>query len=333
MQPYGNSRKVSHSVTIKSKDKITTCENTSLTHADNDWHPGTLYGYEAQTLALAGKTVGFIVDEGTEACQVFTRLVDSVLQGAQDYFTRGPGPEFTASAAMCASLGWPKGVMITKACTRVHKRTRKLVGRIENVLEYIREEKAPWVWLETSLSSHNHAHQNDQNDQGTQTDQAEQTDYSRHSILQLETWADTLAVGDAEYATHLFALVRRNHRRSRDFVEDLAALFAPFRQLNTINSERSRSLIEIFEGQIEAASHPSHFAKIEGLATELEGASAEDARAILHLVRRGFGTCRNYLDELKVIFGPLQQRSIEELELAIRIKTVFKAIDKETEVK
>jgi hypothetical protein len=67
------------------------------------------------------------------------------------------------------------------------------------------------------------------------------------------------------------------------------------------------------------------------LAVELDGKTAEDARAVLYLIRRGFGTCRDYLDKLKVIFGPLQQRCVEELERAIQIKTVFEAIDEEAE--
>ena len=323
------------------KDNNTTYEKALLTHVDNDWHPGTLWGYEAQTSASADKEVGFIVDEGTDAHQVFTRLVNSVFQGVQDYFTQGPNPEYTASAAMCASLGWPKGVIITKVCTRIRKRVRRRVDRIENVLEYVREDKAPWIWLDTSLAGRNesnHTNQADQNNQANQTDLAdqtnptEQTDYSCHPVLQLETWVGNLTNEDAGYAAHLFALLRHNHRRSRDFVEDLSALFAPFRRLNTINSERSRSLIEVFDDQTETASHPSHLAKIEGLASELDGMSAEDARAILHLVHRGFGTCRDYLDELKVIFAPLQQRSVEELERATQIKKVFEAIDKEAEV-
>lgn len=157
-------------------------------------------------------------------------------------------------------------------------------------------------------------------------------DYTDHSILQLEALADTLTEQDAEYATSLFNLLRRNHRRGHDFVQDLTALFAPFRQRNLINSERSRSLLETFEDQIEDSSHASHFERIEGMAADLDGEPAEDAKSILRLVRWGFGTCRDYMNELKVIFGPLQQRNTEELERAVQIKKVFEAIDKETEV-
>ena len=37
------------------------------------------------------------------------------------------------------------------------------------------------------------------------------------------------------------------------------------------------------------------------------------------------------MDELKVIFAPLQLRNAEELERAAQIKKVFEAIDKEAE--
>ena len=88
----------------------------------------------------------------------------------------------------------------------------------------------------------------------------------------------------------------------------------------------------VFEGQTEVSSHASHFERIESFTTELDETSAADAEALLYLVRRGFGTCRDYMDELRVIFGPLQQRSVEELERAIQIKKVSEAIDKETGV-
>ena len=276
------------------------------------------------------------MDEGTDAHQVFTRLVNSVFQGVQDYFTQGPNPEYTASAAMCASLGWPKGVIITKVCTRIRKRVRRRVDRIENVLEYVREDKAPWIWLDTSLAGRNesnHTNQADQNNQTNQTDLAdqtnptEQTDYSCHPVLQLETWVGNLTNEDAGYAAHLFALLRHNHRRSRDFVEDLSALFAPFRRLNTINSERSRSLIEVFDDQTETASHPSHLAKIEGLASELDGMSAEDARAILHVVRRNLKGGRGFAGELSRLFQPVKQRNAEAWKRVSRVKKIFDELE------
>jgi len=277
-----------------------------------------LHGYEAYFKTKKGKEVGIISNEGSTTCKVFKQLADTLLQGAQDYFTQGS--DYTLSAAVCASLGWPNSVTLTRIRIRGENHQKPTIDNIKSILEYIREDEAPWIYLETSSAvQDNSSHDN-------------QVDYAQHSILQLETWKDTLTKQEAEYATSLFALLRRNHRRSRDFVEDLIKLFAPLRQRNIIDSERSRSLLDTFEGQVEVAPHPSHLEKIESLALALDGPSAEDARAILYLVRRGFGTCRDYMDELKVVFGPLQQRNAEEWKRAVEIKKVFEAIDKETEV-
>jgi hypothetical protein len=294
--------------------------STLLTDVDNIWSTSTLHGYEAYFKPKIGKEVGIISNEGTASCRVFKQLAEALLQGAQDYFTQGVG--CTLGEVLRSSLGWPSDVTITRVSLRGLRGDdhQKLpVDKIECVLKYIREDKAPWIWLETSTEPQQTLKQNDQ------------VDYTRHSILQLEKWVNTLTKPDATYAASLFTLLRRNHRRSRDFVEDLTALFAPFRQLNDANSERSRSLLEIFDGQSEASSHASHLSKIESLASDLKGTSAEDARAVLYLIRRGFRTCRDSMDELKVIFGPLHQRNAEELKYAVAIKKVFEAIDKEAE--
>jgi hypothetical protein len=90
-------------------------------------------------------------------------------------------------------------------------------------------------------------------------------------------------------------------------------------------------MLETLDDHAEVLPHASHLAKLESLATELDGTPAEDARAVLYLIRRGFRTCHDSMDELKVIFGALQQRNAEELERAVQIKKVFEAIDKEAE--
>ena len=250
-----------------------------------------------------------------------SQLVNRLFHTAQNYFTQFPygvaAPQFRP--LLRAILGWPN-VPITVVELRDENGQTKPVGRIEDFLEYIRKDAAPGIWLKIALEPRTNL--NDPN----------QADYSRHPALQLETWVDTLTEQDAAYATSLFTLLRRNHYRSRDFVEDLVTLFAPFKQLNDTNSERSRSLLEIFDGPTQDSSHASHLAKIESLATELEGTLAGDARAVLYLIRRGFRTCRDSMNELKVIFTPLQLRNVEELERAVQIKKVFEAIDKEAEV-
>lgn len=288
---------------------------------DNNWSPRTLYGYEEQYKAGQGKKVGLVLNEGKAGPKVVWQLVNELFQEAQDYFTQDTqNTSYSFSTALCAILRWPNSVKITKVSIRGEDEQRMPIGRSKDFLEYIRNDGDPWIWIETSVAFEGNFSQNDQ------------VDYARHSILQLEAWVETLSEEDVVYATSLFNLLRRNHRRSRDFVEDLTALFAPFRQRNSINSERSRSLLETFEDQMEDLSHASHLDRIEGLAAELEGEPSEDAKALLRLVRRGFGTCRDYMDELKVIFGPLQQRNTEELERAVQIKKIFEAIDKETEV-
>lgn len=286
-----------------------------LTDTDNNWSPSALRGYEASFKSKTGKEVAFISDEGLAACKVFKQLADTLLQNAQDYFTCGA--KCTLSVTLCASLGWPSSVTITRISIRDDNRQKVPMGGIESVLKYIRENESPWIWFETSLAAQDNLNHKSQ------------VDYTRHSILQLETWVGALEKQDAAYAASLFTLLGSNHHRSRDFVGELTTLFAPFRQLNDTNSERSRSLLEIFDGQPEASSHESHLRSIESLASELEGASADDARAVLRLIRRGFRTCRDSMNELKVIFGPLHQRNAEELERAVQIKKVFEAIDKE----
>jgi hypothetical protein len=312
IQLYCSFRSVSSPfITQRSSDTI-------LTVADKDWSPRALRGYSAPSNVRRDR-IAIILEHGTAVREVFM-IYPAVLRGSLDrldYTTADM--TYTSSQWICAILQWPSSVTVTKISVRGYRDQKQSMEKLEDLLEYINENHQPWIWLETSSAKQSSLYHGNQ------------PDFAHHPVLQLAAWVGTLADEDAEYATHLFALLRRNHRCSHDFVEDLTALFAPFRQLNTINSERSRSLIEIFEGQIETASHPSHLAKIESLAVELDGKTAEDARAVLYLIRRGFGTCRDYLDKLKVIFGPLQQRCVEELERAIQIKTVFEAIDEEAE--
>jgi hypothetical protein len=261
--------------------------------------------------------VGFVLNEGIAGHKVVWQSVNDILLEAQNYFTQGADHPF--SAALCAVLGWPSSVTITKVSVRSEKEQKMSIEKIEDFLNYVRKDVEPWVWLDTTSVTRKNL-----------TD-ANQADYTRHPVLQLEKWLDTLTEQDAGYATSLFALLRRNHRRSRDFVEDLTGLFAPLRQLNTVNSERSRSMLETLDDHAEVLPHASHLAKLESLATELDGTPAEDARAVLYLIRRGFRTCHDSMDELKVIFGPLQQRNAEELKRAVQIKKVFEAIDEEAE--
>jgi len=287
-----------------------------LTDADNNWSPKALFGYKVLYPVAHDKDVGLTLNEGSAVHKTMFREVNDIFQAAQNYFTQGAQDADAFGTNMCAMLRWPSNVIILKASIRGKRDQETPIGRIEDFLEYVRKDAAPWVCLEMSPVAPRITHHFDQ------------ADYSRHPVLQLEQWVDTLPEQDAGYAASLFTLLRRNHRLSRDFLKDLTELFAPLRQLNILNSERSRSLLETFEDQTEASSHASHLERIESLATQLDEASAEDARAVIHLIRRGFRTCRDSMDELKVIFGPVQQRNAE-LERAVQIRNVFDAIDKE----
>lgn len=292
-----------------------------LTIVDNNWDPMTLNGYMEQYDVEQDKSFTLVLDEETTGGKVFKLPARTFIQSAEDYFT--PGANGTLSTALCIILGWSNKVTITDVSTRFGgDNDRVPEDSITEVLEHLRTDEEPWVWLETS-SVGPRVPRN--------INRIDQTDYTRHPILQLETWVDNLTEQhDVEYAKSLFTLLRRNHRRNRDFVEYLTTLFAPFKQLNTANSKRSRSLLDALEGQVEAESHPSHLEKMKSMAAQLDETSAEDARAIFRLVERGFGSCREYMEELKVVFGLLQDRNAEELERAVQIK-VFDAVDKEAD--
>lgn len=56
-----------------------------------------------------------------------------------------------------------------------------------------------------------------------------QRDYRTHWIFKLEDLAAQLSCDGRDEAEHMFALIRRNHRHSKDFIQDLMALFKPLR--------------------------------------------------------------------------------------------------------
>jgi hypothetical protein len=56
-----------------------------------------------------------------------------------------------------------------------------------------------------------------------------QRDYRTHSVFMLEELAAKLSCDGKDEAEHLFALIRRNHRHSKDFIQDLMVLFKPLR--------------------------------------------------------------------------------------------------------
>jgi hypothetical protein len=291
-----------------------------LTEVDNFWYPYSLIdSVVTSSNRRRPRNVRIISEGGTFLLDVLKIRTDDLLQRAQHSFAQDS--EYTMSRSMCAMLGWPGSATITKVSVRDDNKQKRPKERVEDILEYIRTSKEPWAWIETSSSGQESLNHNNN-----------QADDAWHPIIQLETWVDELAEQqNIEHAKSLFALLRLNGY-SCELVKELTALYAPFRQRNTVVSQRAHSQLKDLKDRVEDDSGSSPLEDLECLALELDEMSVEDARAIFRLVRRGFGTCRDYMDELKVILGPLQQRHAEEFERAQEIKRVFEAIDNEAQI-
>ena len=291
-----------------------------LTAVDNNWDPWTLTGYEANFKdERHPRKVRIISEEGISLLDVLKIIPGDLLQRAQDYFVQHS--EYTLSTSICAMLGWPSSVTITNVSVRDKNNQKRPTERIEHILRYIRTSKEPWVWVEISSGLKD----------------AAQTDYARHPILRLEKWVDGFGEQKEEYAKSLFAFLRRNHRCSRDFVDDLTALFEPWRSNILAFYHRQRLLSDIFDDKLEHIERRrgslQTVRSLKSLAALLEDpASVQDARAICRLVRKRIVTCHEYRDELKEIYGPLHAAfNREEMERALKMTREFQDIEMEAE--
>lgn len=144
--------------------------------------------------------------------------------------------------------------------------------------------------------------------------------YANHSILTLEALVDELPDNDAQIARPLFELIRKGHSRSHEHIKDLEAMFDPVKQRNAEEWERSNMMKTIFD---EVARDKSQALKLEGLVEHLDDAHAEDARAILHVVRRNQKGGRGFAGELSRLFQPVKQRNAEAWKRVSRLKKIF----------
>lgn len=76
---------------------------------------------------------------------------------------------------------------------------------------------------------------------------ASHRDYRTHSIFKLEDIAAQLSCDSRDEAEHLFALVRRNHKCSGVFIQDLMDLFAPLRDRVDREWEQVEDLMTLCE--------------------------------------------------------------------------------------
>jgi hypothetical protein len=150
--------------------------------------------------------------------------------------------------------------------------------------------------------------------------QTPQQMYANHRILTLEALIDELPDNDAEIARPLFELVRKGHSRSDEHIKDLEAMFAPITQRNAEEWEQINRIKTIFD---EVDRNKSQVLRLEDLVDHLDDDHAEDARAILHVVRRNLKGKRGLSGELSRLFQPVKQRNAEAWKRVSRMKKVF----------
>lgn len=144
--------------------------------------------------------------------------------------------------------------------------------------------------------------------------------YANHRILTLEILIDELPDSDAQIARPLFELIRKGHSRSREHVQDLEAIFAPAKQRNADKWERSSQMKKLLD---EVARGKSQLLKLEDLVDHLDDDHAEDARAMLHVIRRTLKGGKGFGGELSKLFQPVKQRNAEAWERVSRMKKIF----------
>jgi len=144
--------------------------------------------------------------------------------------------------------------------------------------------------------------------------------HNSHSILALEALVDELPDNDAQIARPLFELIKKGHSRSHQHTEDLEVMFAPIKQRNAEEWERSSRMKTIFD---DVARDKSQVLKLTDLVYHLDETHAEDARAILHVMRRNLKGGRGFAGELSRLFQPAKQRNAEAWKRVSRVKRIF----------
>lgn len=276
----------------------------------NDWDPRNLLS------SGTGKEVGFVLNEDTNVSKTLTQDVKELLQAVQTYEAQHPGDDATLCEVLCAILWWPSCVTITGVSTRDNDDNEISLETLGDFEEFVRKDKEPWIWLKTSsVGGHGLILGNHE-------------DYSGHPTLELERLVDRITEHEAKDVASLFSLIRSNHRCSSEFVEDLIKIFAPVKQRNDMDFERASSLLRIFQNWPVNNEDPFfQLEGLEGLVADLDEELAEDARAVLRLVRKGYGNCSDNADELNTIFEAKKARNAEMWTRADQIKNIFEAID------
>ena len=157
---------------------------------------------------------------------------------------------------------------------------------------------------------------------GQQDQQHIQVSYSRHPILDLEALVGDLSDRDARIASFLFGLVREDHVRSSDHVEELSRLFAPARE----RLDRARAVLE--QKRVAFDEAENDVLKYEAFVGELGEVDLGNSRALLHLFRSNLKDKLEFARQLIVLFAPLKERNIDEHTTASAHRHVFEKLDK-----
>ena len=97
-------------------------------------------------------------------------------------------------------------------------------------------------------------------------------------------------------------------------------MFAPIKRRNAEEWERSNQMKTIFD---EVARDKRQVLKLEDLVDHLDETHAEDARAILHVLRRNLNGGRGFAGELSRLFQLVKQRNAEAWKRVSRVKKIF----------
>ena len=144
--------------------------------------------------------------------------------------------------------------------------------------------------------------------------------YPHHPVLDLEPLIGDLSEREARIDALLFGLVREDHYRSGDHVEELCKLFAATRKRLDIErhvAEQKRVAFDEAERDV---------LKYEAFVDDLEATAAGNARALLHLVRN-LKDSPELARLLNDIFLPLKQRCIDEHVAASKSRDIFDKLD------
>jgi hypothetical protein len=153
---------------------------------------------------------------------------------------------------------------------------------------------------------------------------ASQQMYANHRILALETLIYELPDNDAEIARPLFELIKKGHTRIHEHIKDVEAMFTAVKQRNAEEWERTDRMKTTFD---EVARDKSQVLKLGDLVDHLDDDDADDARAMLHVLRRNLKGGRGFVGELSRLFQPVKQRNAEAWKRVSRVKKILEEVE------